>query len=137
MLSSMDSPPTIQALRYRVVADSRGEVAEIALDPIEGFILALLTAPGTPAPTSPFDIDLLDVRGRAPYDLLEGCGLQRPHGRKSQTLVTYRTARSNHPVVDEGDRLRLRVRGLSPSAAVEVQIIVGARQDAGAIPPEE
>ncbi len=97
--------------------DADGSFPETVLTPkISGRLLALETNPGSPAPTTNYDIVLDDAEG---HDVLEGVG-----GNLSATL-TEKSAVVNsgtdvNPAVAKSDALTLKITGNVVNSAILV-----------------
>ena len=92
-----------------------------ALPAIEGRLLALVTNPGTTAPTNDYDVTLVNQHG---YDVLEGLGLNRdgaaPGAATTEQVPILYSGTGTHPCVDEADTLTLTIAGNSVNSAVTV-----------------
>ena len=83
---------------------------------ISGRILALETNPGTPAPTTLYDIVLEDADG---HDVLEGVGANRHTTNTEKAAVVY-SGTEIHPPVEYSDTLTLKITNNSVNSAVTV-----------------
>ncbi len=83
---------------------------------ISGFILALETNPGSPAPTDNYDIVLNDADG---HDVLEGKGANRDTANTEKVQVVD-VAEGRYPPVAAGDTLSLVITNSTVNSAVIV-----------------
>ena len=83
---------------------------------ISGRLLALETNPGAVAPTSDYDITLVDAEG---HDALEGVGANRHTSNTEKASVVF-SGTSVHPPVGKGDTLTLNIDNNSVNSAVVV-----------------
>jgi len=100
------------------IADAAdGSYPDTALaDRIGGRLLALETNPGTPAPTTLYDVTLVDADG---HDVLEGVGANR-HTTNTEKVAVVMSGTEIHPVIDESDTLTLNIDNNVVNSAVTV-----------------
>ena len=112
----------VRWLTFDVVAEVDGSVPATPLPQLEGYLLAIVTAPGSPAPTE--DYDVIVVTDRHGHDVLEGMGANRSTRAIQRTLIRQRRL---HPCVAETDELTFVVRGnLVSRAALTVVVLYGS-----------
>ena len=93
---------------------SDGTIPATALSvKIAGLLLALATNPGATAPTSNYDITLIDGDG---HDVLEGVGANRHTSNSEKVAIVY-SGTVIHPPVSTGDTLTLTIAGQSVNDA--------------------
>ncbi len=80
---------------------------------IGGLLLALETNPGSTAPSSNYDITLVDGDG---HDVLEGVGANRHTSNTEKVRIIYSSS-TVHPPVSTGDTLTLTIAGQSVNDA--------------------
>jgi hypothetical protein len=86
---------------------------------IEGRLLALVTNPGTTAPTDNYDITLVNQHGA---DVLQGVGVDRDTLNTEQARIVY-SGSAVHPAVDETDTLTLTIaNSIVNSAAIVIEL---------------
>ena len=83
---------------------------------IGGRLLALETNPGSPAPTTLYDITIDDADG---HDVLEGVGANRAAAATEKVAVVY-SGTEIHPSVAKSDTLTLKVANQAVNDAVIV-----------------
>lgn len=83
---------------------------------ISGELLQIETNPGSPAPTSNYDITITDEEG---LDVLQGVGANR-HTTTTELANIVFSGTNVHPVVHRSDTLTLVIAGQSVSGAVIV-----------------
>ena len=112
----------VRRLTCSVIAEPDGSVPATVLPSIEGHLLAIVSTPGSPAPSANWSAYLRD---QSQWDLLEGAGESRSASATQKAVVRY-PGKDVHPCVDESDRLVLSIAGNSvPAAAFAVSIIYG------------
>lgn len=105
----------IRAIRFALVGDaSDGTVPATALPAFAGELIALETDPGATAPTTLYDITLLDASG---YDVLQGVGANRSATVTEKVAVVF-TGTSVHPPIAGDDVLTLTIAGQSVNSAI-------------------
>lgn len=125
MASSVtETPPTyctvgINKLILDVTFDTDGSFTSTALThKIDGFLLALETNPGSPAPTDNYDITLIDEEG---LDVLQGNGVDRD--TTNTEMVAIDLDGYFHPPVTRDQTLTLTISGNTINSAT-VRIII-------------
>ena len=83
---------------------------------ISGRIVAIETNPGSPAPTTLYDVALTDA---ASYDVLQALGVNRSATATERVSIVY-SGTSVHPEVATSDVLTLAITNQSVNAAVTV-----------------
>jgi hypothetical protein len=104
----------IGVITLTCVGDSSdGSFPGTELEEFEGRLLALETDPGTPAPTSNWDVVVNDSNG---VDVLQGVGANR-HTTTSEKVAVVFSGTSVHPPVDKTDTLTAVISGNSVASA--------------------
>lgn len=112
------------AIRAAIVADTDGSITATALPAFAGYLLALETNPGATAPTTLYDITLLDQHG---HDVLEGVGANRSATATEKAAIVY-SGTSDHPPVSISDTLTLTFANQSANGAlIDVVLYVAAQ----------
>ena len=93
--------------------DANGTVPALVLPKINGKLLSLKTDPGSPAPTTLYDIAITDDDG---FDVLQGVGADRSATVTQQARIVYATTDSE-PYVGEWQTLTLAITGQSVNGA--------------------
>ena len=90
-----------------------GSIPDTVLPAFEGLLLALGTAPGSPQPTSLYDITIVDQFAR---DVIEGVGANRSQTLPEKANIVF-SGTGTHPPVDEADTLTFKVANQSVASA--------------------
>ena len=115
---------TVKRVIFDITADSAdGSVDAIDLEQgLDGFLLRLATVPGSPAPSSNYDLTLTNADG---VDMLQGVGANRSSSAAQDARIVY-SGTANHPVVAPSDQLTLNVANNSEAgAAIRVELYFG------------
>lgn len=105
----------VRVVRCSCTGDaSDGSIPQQTLPTFGGRLLALETNPGSPAPTSNYDVAINDQHG---HDVLQGVGANRHTSSTEKVAVVY-SGTAIHPPVAQGDTLTLAVSGNSVASAV-------------------
>ena len=104
-----------------------GSFAATALNhPIDGFLLRLVTNPGATAPTTLYDITLVDDAGS---DVLQGVGMDRSATDTEDAPIVY-AGTANHPAVSPSETLTLTIANQAVvSATTQITIWYSACSD--------
>ena len=84
---------------------------------ISGYLIQMITNPGTTAPQSNYDITLVEDDGS--IDVLQGTGANR-HASNSELAVVVYNSTSLHPVVSQDDTLTFTLANNNVNSAVVV-----------------
>lgn len=93
--------------------DANGSVPTLVLPKINGKLLQLKTDPGSPAPTTLYDIAITDDEG---FDVLQTVGQNRSATVTEQARIVY-SGTSDEPYVGEWQTLTLAITGQSAVSA--------------------
>lgn len=106
----------IGVVRFTCTADAAdGSFPSTTLDEdFEGLLLAFETNPGSPAPTTNYDIAITDAEG---CDVLGGVGANR-HPTLTEKVAVIFADTSMYPPVDKTDVLTLAITGNAVNSAV-------------------
>jgi hypothetical protein len=110
----------IRTVTATITADAAdATIPATALPAIEGRLLALVTNPGTTAPTDNYDVTLVDQHG---HDVLEGVGANRDTANTEKVSIVF-SATAVHPAVDDGDTLTLTIVNNAVNSAEIVLVL--------------
>lgn len=93
--------------------------ATVLTTKFEGRLLAIVTNPGSTAPTDDYDIAITDAEG---LDVLKGVGANRDTANTESAAILY-SSTSVNPVVDESDTLTLAITNNSNNSATVVIVL--------------
>jgi len=110
----------IHRIEFACTADAEAHTfPDTTLYPIEGWLLALETNPGSTAPTNEYNITLIDAEG---HDVLEGVGEDRSESDTQKAVIIY-SSTDIHPAVDRNDTLTLKIADNSVNSATTKVIL--------------
>ena len=110
----------VGVLSFDIIADVDGSVPATTLPQLEGYLLAIITSPNSPAATDGYNAVLSDQDG---HDLLQGAGAHRSHGLVQRVLIRDRGL---HPCISPTDELALVVRGnVVSGATLTIELLYG------------
>lgn len=123
-LTSHRTPsPVVGIITLDGTADATdGSFPTLVIPAFEGHLVALITNPGATAPTTLYDITLVDAEGA---DRLQGLGANRSATATEQVGVVY-SGVSVHPPVSISEALTLTLAGNIVNSALVRVILVYA-----------
>lgn len=124
VLTSHKTPsPVVGVITVDGVGDAAdGSFPTLAIPAFEGHPVSLTTNPGATAPTTLYDITLVDADGT---DRLQGVGANRSATVTEQVPIVY-SGTGSHPPVSIGDVLTLTPTGNIVNSAIIHIVIVYA-----------
>ena len=84
---------------------------------ISGYLIQMITNPGSTAPQSNYDITLVEDDGS--IDVLQGTGANR-HASNSELAVVIYDSTSLHPVISQDDTLTFTIANNNVNSAIVV-----------------